>query len=977
MSGFRPYDPNSTGGGGGGVTEWVLLDDTPGSISANLIVQGNSNGTVLEFGQDLNTTGSPTFDDMTLTGSITSENGSVAAPSYRFTSHTTTGLSANATALDLSVNGIIGLGVVASTTPVNGVRIEMSDTGDPVTVVPEGVDAGIDLDLRAKGGNVAINSINGDVILCAGAIMKVSPIGTAVVIDGDVTADNFNGVSLTTAGAATNFLNETGSYSVPPDLGGNVTTSATLTDNFVVVGNGTEDVDVSTASFNGDDLTIVGSLTVENGSSANPSIRFATHALSGVSVGSNILDISVNGQSGVRVIAGNNPVNGLFVEMADTGNAVNVVPGGSDGSIPLHLRAKGADVLINQIAGDTKIGLNDALTVTSSSTVAVAGTLGVSSISADTSSIASYATTGTNGGSYTDFVGDRNPNENITGAGGNKYTHVEGELSGEYLSLAATTGTEWFKYSVNAPTVIEIHSPADFENLVSGGVYTVTTTTLLVFSRGFNTASEIVINSNVSLSCIGRHRGQVGILYTGTGTFISGDGNFYAAERFELENNQNGTLFNLTGDNATLAISGTSLSAWLNLGTLTNIAVLIDTVEVEDIVNGFVLQNVREIAATRIFMDSTPSSGVLFTFDTIGTLGLANSYSFRDIRGQFTSTGSLFDFSPDIPIDVQISVSECTVNNGNIFKQSVNSLEPFTLVSDTTVNGTITSAADNGAGLTRIFSSEDIFNGDLVSITNTTDYDGTIKAFDVNLGVSFDINILFNVTQTGDVESKRILLFANPNTVANGDTLEVTNSQFYNGFYRVLDSTANEIEVNGDFIATDSGDTVKDIGLDERDPRINAYQNLHGSANSRTEFFAEINFNTALTAISSSSFQPLNLGTVINHQSTEGFNLVDASACVYEYIGIEDINFSGEATITSIKTGGSADYDFALDYNGGILAGPNFGITHATVTSDRTDSIFIFNVDLVTGDRFSINVVGDGTADDIVISDFKFVGRRS
>ena len=51
--------------------EWTELIDTPGSISANLNVQGNSGGSALEFGQNLTTTGGPTFGSAIITGALT------------------------------------------------------------------------------------------------------------------------------------------------------------------------------------------------------------------------------------------------------------------------------------------------------------------------------------------------------------------------------------------------------------------------------------------------------------------------------------------------------------------------------------------------------------------------------------------------------------------------------------------------------------------------------------------------------------------------------------------------------------------------------------------------------------------------------------------------------------------------------------------------------------------------------------------
>ncbi|KKL80226.1 hypothetical protein LCGC14_2006860, partial [marine sediment metagenome] len=50
--------------------EWTELDDVPSSISANLVVQGNSGGTALEFGQALDLADSPQFTDLTLTGNL-------------------------------------------------------------------------------------------------------------------------------------------------------------------------------------------------------------------------------------------------------------------------------------------------------------------------------------------------------------------------------------------------------------------------------------------------------------------------------------------------------------------------------------------------------------------------------------------------------------------------------------------------------------------------------------------------------------------------------------------------------------------------------------------------------------------------------------------------------------------------------------------------------------------------------------------
>jgi len=61
--------------------------------------------------------------------------------------------------------------------------------------------------------------------------LKFQTLTTGVLVVGDVGASTFSGVALTTAGAATNFLDETGAYSVPGGTGGTVTTVSVVSAN--------------------------------------------------------------------------------------------------------------------------------------------------------------------------------------------------------------------------------------------------------------------------------------------------------------------------------------------------------------------------------------------------------------------------------------------------------------------------------------------------------------------------------------------------------------------------------------------------------------------------------------------------------------------------------------------------------------------------------------------------------------------------
>lgn len=96
-----------------------------------------------------------------------------------------------------------------------------------------------------------------------------------VDLDIDVmTATSFNGVLLTTAGAATNFLNEAGGYSVPAGSGGTVTSSGSPLVNEVAVFTGATDID-SDSTFTWDG-TILNATTIGatgNGTIGLPSVQ--------------------------------------------------------------------------------------------------------------------------------------------------------------------------------------------------------------------------------------------------------------------------------------------------------------------------------------------------------------------------------------------------------------------------------------------------------------------------------------------------------------------------------------------------------------------------------------------------------------------------------------------------------------------------------------------------------------------------------
>ena len=100
--------------------------------------------------------------------------------------------------------------------------------------------------------------------------------------------------------------------------------------------------------------------------------------------------------------------------------------------------------------------------------------LHVASALPDTTSILTTQSTGTNPGITKTFVGNRDPNGNITGAGGDEYIRDSAGTSATYESKETTTGTNWLRRNLYLNKDFEINTQADYDALFSDGVIDVT-----------------------------------------------------------------------------------------------------------------------------------------------------------------------------------------------------------------------------------------------------------------------------------------------------------------------------------------------------------------------------------------------------------------------------------------------------------------------------------------------------------------------
>jgi len=594
------------------------------------------------------------------------------------------------------------------------------------------------------------------------------------------------------------------------------------------------------------------------------------------------------------------------------------------------------------------------------------------STGADTTALITREVTGTNGGITKSFIGNRDPNGVVTGAGGDEYIRDEAATSKRYLSREATTGTAWDEYVTNPPNLIVIKTAADFDALSGTSTITFTSSTTLVFKATINTAKNVIVDG-VIVHFVTDFINDTDVNYTDTGTFITvtNNGTFRAQAGMGLFGILNGsTLMNFTST-GTLNIKDAGIGAWSNLGTFTGGTFLNSNTTYISNSAGWIITNPRNIGVNSVNLAGAQLSGAWFKVTTRAS----NTVRFNILVAEaLTSTSAILDLDTRIGNDVTVVVQECTATIGNLFKQTQVANATINSVADSSpAAGTITAFADDVTGIsTTVSSTTTYFEDEEVTITGTTSYNGTFQIFGVVAGVSFKIRTAFVADDaTGSIASVRIdMTLAASHGVTAGMSIKSIDSQFYNLFYTVLALTGDVITLNDTFIATDTGAIERNVGLDETDPRINARDNgaFSDSISIASGF---VNGNTALTAVAAAdTYAAINVTGFKVNASTQRFRLIDPIPAVFRHIGKKPFFGSLNATMTAKKTTSQEKYQFALSINGAI---PVFA-TAANIPLEVKTTLLTFplqfeEVSLNENDTFQIMQAGVGHTDDFTIED--------
>jgi len=570
----------------------------------------------------------------------------------------------------------------------------------------------------------------------------------------------------------------------------------------------------------------------------------------------------------------------------------------------------------------------------------------VNSSGSDTVPIFDLETIGTNGGASKTFLGDQDPNGIITGAGGDEYVRANGAISGSFESREATTGTEWFKRSVNPPTVVEINTLEDLEALATADVITVTGVLVLKFRTAVTTPIRYVNSGTAADLKLIDDAETSTYVYTGTDPFFTaaagGDIDiqnmeFVAATPGTVLFDYKGILNGLVVD--FISISGFSTFINFDLGTIARLptgidgpAVVIDNLVWANSTAGLILDTCSDIVITSGTWVQTGAGVGGPVYDIRNSSQRTSDVTINRVTGNLAAGETLVRFDP------------ATQGFGrNIVRANIiNTTAGVGLFDTSGTTGTFTAVADNSIGATAITSVTDnggvaVFNhagtspllGSTVTIsgfTTNTDYNQT-GIVTLTTATTFEVDfIAFGTDETGSylVDGVTVTSTSHGLSAATALTLDTTAATDYDGGFLIYNVQTNSFDVAAVFTVTQAG-TFSTEGLDQSNPFVLASDNPDSIA-SHYIATAFVNDNsTANGAIVNNTFTAMVFGTggsaLIEGTTIERWKLIDDVAGIFEYTGNEPFDDAIEFDFTVSSSGGTVDFRFKWE----IDTGSGFG----------------------------------------------------
>ena len=601
-------------------------------------------------------------------------------------------------------------------------------------------------------------------------------------------------------------------------------------------------------------------------------------------------------------------------------------PNGS--TIQTLFRSSGGDSYINSQGGMLAIGATLAETL-----------FHITNTDPDTTPIQQWETTGTNGGSVERFVGDRDPNGNVTGMGGDEYFRDSGTTSSWFMNKASTTDTVWRENSLQSEGALEVWSLDDLPTAVSDVI--TLPSGLYKFMAPINFGTTTLDTTGNSVQMYAENSFVNSLTYEGTGTFIT------ATDTSGVRVFYPGITFILSGDGATfcdiVGSIGIQFSSILfthangghlgtvtgrDTGALTSSRFIMTRTVVRQWLTGFNISDTsRSYCNTlNIFSHDNASSGFINLVDADALMFIVNvEVEINNVNASFVN------IDPTNPNPVYLNNNFLT-GVGPFFQQGVTGT--FTAVVDNSLAATtINSVSDNGGDALFSTGAAVPIVGQTIVISGfvtNTDYNGTFICTNVGPGVfgAADFGgtaIPFGTTETGSVIGDGVTVTSATHGLLDDQTLTMScdlSTEYDNGF-KIYNVQTNSFDINAPFGATQTG-SWDTSSQDSTSPGVTTFTNT-GTPDSKHIACAYVNDNAEPNGtIVNNTFTDMVFGTVgdalIQCANTERWKLVDELNGTFEYTGDDPFDGTMTYNFSVASSGGAVEFRFkwVKDTGGGF-----------------------------------------------------------
>jgi len=679
-------------------------------------------------------------------------------------------------------------------------------------------------------------------------------------------------------------------------------------------------------------------------------------------LGSQVFDVDVSGKYAYTVQSGEETlritdVSGIDVQTANIGSLLA-------GNIQI---TDNCYVDNNFTASGINVGING---IYSDGDIATSGKLGINGIDISQT--------------------DSTPESLLTGSIGD--IAIDSTNGHQYLKKTGdTTNTGWMQVSMNTTEIVQINTSDDFTAQATSDIIAVAASEDLTnrFQITPITATEFTvtgINSNLRLIDDGIDNF---IVYTNTGTFITGDnGGACNVENIGLAAFSAGTLLSFTATNrdndvGSLFFSRCTMSGW-NMGTISRYStsefgplIDIDSSVITNWASGLTVDTVFLNVNKCLIDQSLGFTSSTSVFNVTNTAHKKAQASFRDLFGTLYSGETLVRINAGIPNDQKVvltgNVLDLDASDG-LFDTS-GATGTFTAVADNSISSTgITGVTDsNGvASFTHAGTSPEL--GSTVTIsgfTTNTDYNTTGIVTATNT-TTFEVDyIIFGTDETGSYESIGVTITSISHGLSPGEgvTLDTTLATDYDAGYLIYNIQTDSFDVAATFTSTLSG-TWSTEGLDQTDPRVVALANP-GTQDSKVLAFGFTNGNVDIeTIITDGVYTAINVLGFSEEDITQRFKLINTTDGIFELTSLEDFEGFLSGSLTVGKDSSSAqNYRFSLSTNSVAPVFATANYIPLQISSVTINVKLEFFVSLTKGDTVQIMVAGNGATETLKITD--------